>query len=136
MRCSSGASKTGRGVATMVMLAAWLGATSATTPTAAQQPAAGVQPDPLPATTAQAAEQPMPRPAPPEVLRGSVAAAPVVEPAAGPDGSQLVGGERVWFVDRDNRRLTGCRLVNTVQVGGQAIWCTERRLPRGAVARD
>ena len=72
-----------------------------------------------------------------EILRGSVAppSAPV-EPAAGPDQRRVVGGERVWFVDEAGGRLIGCRLVNTIDVGGRAIRCTERSLPKGRPARD
>lgn len=73
----------------------------------------------------------------PEVLRGSVAPpAPAVEPAAGSGGPLIAAGDRVWFVDQERRRLTGCRLINTIYVDTQAIRCTERRLPRGAIVRD
>ena len=72
-----------------------------------------------------------------EILRGSMAppSAPV-EPAAGPDQRRAVGGERVWFVDEAGGKLIGCRLVNTIDVGGQAIRCTERSLPKRRPARD
>lgn len=73
----------------------------------------------------------------PEILRGSVAPPPPrVEPAAGPGERLVAAGDRIWFVDRSARRLTGCRLINTIEVDGQAIRCTERRLPRGAAGRD
>lgn len=70
------------------------------------------------------------QPAAPEILRGSVAPPPpVVEPAGGPAERRLVGGDRLWLVDEGARTLTGCRLVNTINVGVQAIECTTRRLP-------
>jgi len=73
-----------------------------------------------------------------EILRGSAAAPPPapVEPAAGPDQRRAVGGERVWFVDEAGGTLIGCRIVNTIDVGRQAIRCTERPLPEGRPARD
>jgi hypothetical protein len=74
---------------------------------------------------------------PVEILRGSVAPpAPRVEPAAGPDARSAIAGERLWLVDEAGGRLTGCRLINTLHVGGQAIRCTERPLPKGRPARD
>ena len=73
---------------------------------------------------------------PPEILRGSVAPSPAVEPAAGSSEQRIAAGDRVWFVDQDARRLTGCRLIGTSLVNVQRIQCTERRLPRGAVVRD
>ncbi len=76
------------------------------------------------------------RPGVPDVLRGSVAEPPAVEPAAGPDAAEIAAGDRIWFVDRQARRLTGCRLISTSEVGVQRVQCTERRLPRGAVVRD
>lgn len=80
---------------------------------------------------------PAENPAPVEILRGSVAPpAPRVEPGAGPAEPVAIAGERLWIVDESTGRLTGCRLINTVQVGGQAIRCTERRLPQGHAARD
>lgn len=82
--------------------------------------------------TGQAASPP-----PVEILRGSAAPPPArVEPAAGPDQRRAVGGERVWFVDEGSGTLTGCRLINTIYVGRQAIRCTERRLPKGRPVRD
>jgi hypothetical protein len=72
----------------------------------------------------------------PDILRGSVAPPPRVEPSAGAEGRVVAAGERIWFVDRSAKRLTGCRLINTIEVDGQAIRCTERRLPRGAAWRD
>jgi len=78
-----------------------------------------------------------PNPLPVEILRGSVATPPVpVEPGAGPDQRRAIAGERLWFVDEAGGRLVGCRLINTIQVGGQAIRCTERPLPKGRPARD
>jgi hypothetical protein len=90
------------------------------------------------ATTAPAPSiGPLVQPDAPEILRGSVAPPPpAVEPAAGPGEPLIAAGDRVWFVDRERRRLTGCRLINTIYVDTQAIRCTERRLPRGAVVRD
>ena len=88
------------------------------------------------ATLAQPAE-PAASPPPVEILRGSVAPpAPRVEPGAGPDARSAIAGERLWLVDEARGRLTGCRLVNTLYVGGQAIRCTERPLPKGRPARD
>lgn len=89
--------------------------------------------------TAQEARPDAPQASPPpvEILRGSVAPpAPRVEPGAGPEEPEAIAGERLWIVDEATGRLTGCRLINTVQVGGQAIRCTERRLPKGRSARD
>lgn len=77
----------------------------------------------------------------PEILRGSVAAPPpAVEPAAGPASEALDGqalaGDRFWVVNNERGKLVACRLVNTSQVGGQYIRCSERRLPRGARVGD
>lgn len=70
----------------------------------------------------------------PEILRGSVAPPPPakVEPAAGYEAELMTAGERLWIVDRDGKKLTACRLINTIYVGGQAIRCTTRKLPRSA----
>ena len=82
-------------------------------------------------------ETPATTPPPVEILRGSVAPpAPRVEPGAGPAAPVAIAGERLWFVDEARGRLTGCRLINTLHVGGQAIRCTERPLPEGRPARD
>jgi hypothetical protein len=84
----------------------------------------------------QSAEAPMALPVP-DILRGSVAPPPpAIEPAAGPAAPTPIAGERLWLVDQDRRKLIGCRLVNTSQVGGQYIRCTERRLPRDARPYD
>ena len=82
-------------------------------------------------------ETPAASPPPVEILRGSVAPpAARVEPGAGPDARSAIAGERLWLVDEAGGRLTGCRLINTLDVGGQAIRCTERPLPKGRPARD
>lgn len=86
-------------------------------------------------------ETPAASPPPVEILRGSVAPPtpplqPGVEPGAGPEARSAIAGERLWIVDEATGRLTGCRLINTLYVGGQAIRCTERPLPRGRPARD
>ncbi len=82
-------------------------------------------------------ETPVASPPPVEILRGSVAPpAPRVEPEAGPTVRSTIAGERLWIVDEARGRLTGCRLINTLYVGGQAIHCTERSLPKGRPARD
>jgi hypothetical protein len=100
----------------------------------------GTVPGGGPATAQEAADASQAAPAGnggPEILRGSVAPPPPrVEPAAGPDERLVAAGERIWFVDPSSRRLTGCRLINTIEVDGQAIRCTERRLPRGAARRN
>jgi hypothetical protein len=76
-------------------------------------------------------------PPPVEILRGSVAPpAPRIEPEAGNDERLVIAGERLWLVDEAGGRLTGCRLINTIDVGRQAIRCTERRLPKGRPVRD
>ncbi len=76
----------------------------------------------------------------PEILRGSVAAPPAVQPAAGPASDALDGqalaGDRFWMVNNERGKLVACRLVNTSQVGGQYIRCSERRLPHGARVAD
>ena len=82
-------------------------------------------------------ETPAANPPPVEILRGSVAPpAPRVEPGAGADVRAAIAGERLWIVDEATGRLTGCRLINTLYVGGQAIRCTDRPLPKGRPARD
>lgn len=91
------------------------------------------------AVGAQPAES-SPGPSMPEILRGSVAAPPErIEPASGPAGDALDGqalaGDRFWMVNEERGKLVACRLVNTSEVGGQYIRCTERRLPRGARQR-
>jgi hypothetical protein len=105
---------------------------------AAQEAAAPPEPAQLERAQLEPAEiQPATRPGGPDILRGSVAPPPpAAEPAAGPDAPLVTAGDRVWFVDQERRRLTGCRLIDTIQVDTQAIRCTERRLPRGAIARD
>ena len=118
----------GAGGQAAVLVACFLAATTG----AAAQPAS-------PAESASPAATASPDASPPavEVLRGSVATPPVpVEPAAGPDQRHAIGGERVWFVDEGSGTLTGCRLINTIYVGRQAIRCTERRLPKGRPVRD
>jgi hypothetical protein len=87
------------------------------------------------AANGQSAEAPTALPVP-EILRGSVAPPPAVEPAAGPTAPTTIAGERLWFVDDARQKLIGCRLVNTSQVGGQYIRCAERRLPRDARPYD
>lgn len=91
------------------------------------------------AVGAQPAE-PSPESAMPEILRGSVAAPPpAVEPAAGPTSDaldrQALAGDRFWMVNEERGKLVACRLVNTSQVGGQYIRCSERRLPRATRQR-
>ena len=82
-------------------------------------------------------ETPAASPPPVEILRGSVAPpAARVEQGAGPDARSAIAGERLWLVDEAGGRLTGCRLINTLHVVGQAIRCTERPLPKGRPARD
>lgn len=69
----------------------------------------------------------------PEILRGSSAPplpprAAAKEPAT--DGTDVVAaGDRVWFVDRDEGTLVGCRLINTSYVGVERIQCAGRDLP-------
>ena len=77
----------------------------------------------------------------PDILRGSTASPPPrVEPAAGPTSEALDGQalarNRFWMVNEERGKLVACRLVNTSEVGGQYIRCTERRLPRGARQRN
>ncbi len=82
-------------------------------------------------------EAPVKSALPVEILRGSVAPpVPRIEPGAGADERIVIAGERLWLVDEAGDRLTGCRLVNTIDVGRQAIRCTERRLPRGRPVPD
>ncbi|MEZ5906344.1 MAG: hypothetical protein R3C69_15035 [Geminicoccaceae bacterium] len=69
----------------------------------------------------------------PEILRGS--SAPPLPPRAAAseaaeDGADVVAaGNRVWFVDRDEGTLVGCRLINTSYVGVERIQCAARGLP-------
>jgi hypothetical protein len=116
------------GVAAIAMVVALLGLAQPGAPIAAQEPEAPA----LAATPTQ----PAGAAGRPEILRGSVVPQPAIEPAAGPEEPRIVAGDRVWFVDREAGRLTACRLITTIQVGGQAVRCTERRLPRGAALRD
>lgn len=70
------------------------------------------------------------QPAGPEILRGSVAPPPpVIEPTAGPERQRFAAGERLWIVDEMTSTVTGCRIVNTVRVGIDAIDCATRHLP-------
>jgi hypothetical protein len=116
------------GVAAIAMVVVLLGVALSGAPIAAQEPEAAA-PAATPTQPAGAAGRP-------EILRGSVAPPPAIEPAVGPEEPRIVAGDRVWFIDREAGRLTACRLINTIQVGGQAVRCTERRLPRGAARRD
>ena len=116
------------GVAAGSMVVVLLGLAQPGGSFATQEPEAAATP-PTTIRAAGAAGQP-------EILRGSVVPQPAIEPAAGPEEPRVVAGDRVWFVDREAGRLTACRLINTIQVGGQAVRCTERRLPRGAALRD
>ncbi len=69
----------------------------------------------------------------PEILRGS--SAPPLPPrstASEPaeNGADVVAaGNRVWFVDREEGTLVGCRLINTSYVGVERIQCAGRDLP-------
>ena len=69
----------------------------------------------------------------PEILRGS--SAPPLPPRAAAsepakDGADVVAaGNRVWFVDREEGTLVGCRLINTSYVGVERIRCAARGLP-------
>ena len=44
---------------------------------------------------------------------------------------EVLGGERLWLLERARGRLTGCTLRFTGTVGREAIRCTARRLPHG-----
>lgn len=72
----------------------------------------------------------------PEILRGS--SAPPLPPRAATNGPAAAGadvvaaGDRVWFVDRDEGTLVGCRLINTSYVGVERIQCAARELPETA----
>lgn len=73
-------------------------------------------------------------PAAPEILRGSAAPPPPAvagEPAAD-DTDVVAAGNRVWFVDRAEGTLVGCRLINTSYVGVERIACSARDLPEAA----
>ena len=61
-----------------------------------------------------------PKPPPPYPFRIAKALSPEIE---------ILGGDRVWFVDRLGDRLTACNLRNTTQVGRRAIRCRTRRIP-------
>ena len=41
----------------------------------------------------------------------------------------LLGGDKIWFVDRENDRLETCRLWKTSYTDGWFIRCWSRRLP-------
>jgi hypothetical protein len=53
------------------------------------------------------------------VHRGSAVRPAYLAPRAAPVES--VGGQGIWFVDRDAGELTACRVVNTFTVGQRRI---------------
>ena len=73
-----------------------------------------------------------------EVLRGEPVAVPKSPPpyqllgmtkSLSPD-IEMVGGKRLWFVDKTGDRLMACELRKTTQVSGRVIRCRSRELPR------
>src|SRR5262245_32023961 len=42
---------------------------------------------------------------------------------------EVIGGERIWFVDSATGELTGCRLVSTFTVGVKRVQCTTEGQP-------
>lgn len=67
-------------------------------------------------------------PSPVPVHRGHAAARAPAIATAEPAPTIVVGGGQLWLVAPDTGRLTGCRVVNTANVGQEAIRCTSRRL--------
>ncbi len=67
----------------------------------------------------------------PDILRGTPAPPPEVVAAPEPeDGARTVAaGNRVWFIDRNEGTLVGCRLINSSYVGAERIECSARDLP-------
>lgn len=70
----------------------------------------------------------------PEILRGTPAPPPeaVAVPAPGEGAQTVAAGNRVWFIDRNEGTLVGCRLINTSYVGAERIECSARDLPEAA----
>ena len=46
------------------------------------------------------------------------------------DRLEPIAGEELWLIDREKNRLFACLTRGTGRVGGLAIVCTKRRLPR------
>ncbi|MCB1990124.1 MAG: hypothetical protein R3D28_26645 [Geminicoccaceae bacterium] len=72
----------------------------------------------------------------PEILRGSSAPPlpprPATSEPANDSADVVAAGNRVWFVDKDEGTLVGCRLINTSYVGAERIECSARDLPEAS----
>lgn len=64
------------------------------------------------------------------VYRGpaSPAPAPISAGVATQTAVTAIGGDKLWFIDRDNGRVVGCTLGSNGQVGGKVIRCGDRSL--------
>lgn len=67
--------------------------------------------------------------APIAVYRGSAVRPGYAAPQQASTGVATVGGRQIWFVDRARDVLTGCRMVNALNVGDRRIRCTRAALP-------
>ena len=65
------------------------------------------------------------------VYRGSSAMGRTPAPVPPPAPVHAVAGGRLWIVDPDGGRLTGCALERTTMVGGRRVRCAATRLPSG-----
>jgi len=67
-----------------------------------------------------------------KIVRGPVSAkapeqlAERTAPVDSAAGLRIVAGEHLWLIDASGERLIGCRLRNTVYVGGTRMTCTSR----------
>lgn len=70
-----------------------------------------------------------------KVIRGSAvhpepAARPIASKAVPDGGLEVIGGNRLWLVDRKAGEVTGCILAATIRAGAmREIRCTTERLP-------
>jgi hypothetical protein len=63
------------------------------------------------------------------VHRGSAIRPRYLTAQAPPATAEVVGGRRIWFVDRAQGELTSCRVINTFNVGDRRVRCTRGALP-------
>jgi hypothetical protein len=68
----------------------------------------------------------------PTIIRGTPAERAAARPAAAPEGDrwQIVGGKRLWLVDRETGEVRGCINQDTFTVGVRVIRCTSGELGR------
>ena len=62
-----------------------------------------------------------------QVFRGA-GSQPRTRPVPKPQTIRVVGGDNIWLIDRAKRKITGCEIRNSTQVGASQIRCTTRRL--------